>query len=180
MLCLEPIDQLVHERLDGRATSVEVQMRLFVRRASCVKQALEVGAIGRERAAAVLGYTRNNQLERHIEPHRSAVGLDDGAILRIHERPAAGRDDGMAQRHLVREYGPFYTAEVRLAVPLKNLSDGEMLALLDLFVDIDEAPVEPLRESPPNARFAGSHEADEVHLVRPHATSRPSVSKNPG
>src|SRR5215472_6838996 len=145
-----------------------------------MEQALEVGAIGRERTAAILGYTRNNQLERHTEPHTHAVGFDDGAILRIHERPATGGDDRVTKYHLVGEDGALHAAEVGLAVALEDLSDRETLTLLDLFVDVHKPPVEPFRERTTDARLAGSHEADHVDLVRLHATSRPSVSKNPG
>ena len=55
-----------------------------------------------------------------------------------------------------------------------------MLALLDELVDVDRAPVEPLRQRARNGRLAGGHETDQIHFVGFHATSRSSVSKKAG
>ncbi len=145
-----------------------------------MKQPFEVGAVGREWTAAVLRYTRDHAFERHIEPHGCAVGLHDRAILRIHKGAAAGRDHAVAQRNVFGEHGAFDVAEVRLAVAMEDFRDGEMLALLDLLVDIDEAPVQTPGQRATHGCLARSHKADKVHLVGFHATSRSSVSKNPG
>ena len=50
--------------------------------------------------------------------------------------------------------------------------DRLVLALLDQLVDVDGAPVEAARQRARHRALAGAHEADEIDLVRFHATSR--------
>src|SRR5438094_555131 len=135
-----------------------------------MKQTFEVGAITRKWTAAVLGDTRNYPFERRIEPDGSAVGFDHGAILGIDEGPTARRHDGVSKRDLLGKDGAFDAAKVWLSLLREDVRHRGMLALLDQLVDVGKPPVETLRERPPHAGLAGSHEADEVHFVGFHAT----------
>src|SRR6185295_18512014 len=169
VLRLEPVNQLIDQRLDAGAPRLEAEVGLLVRRTSGVEEPLEVGAIARERTPAVLRNTRNHPLERRIQPDRGAVAFDDCTVLWVHERPAAGCDDRVPERNLVREHGAFDTAKVWLTVLREDVRDWQALALLDQLVDVGEPPVEPLRQRASDAALAGAHEADQVHLVCLHA-----------
>ena len=74
----------------------------------------------------------------------------------------------------------FGRTEVRLSVTGEDLGDGGALAPLHEIVDVEQLPIEPVRERAADARLARSHEADEIDFVRPHATRLSSVAKKPG
>jgi len=145
-----------------------------------MKELFERRAVRRQRTAPVGRHPLDDALERHVQPHRRAVGVDRRAILRIDERPAAGRDDRVARVQLILEHGALDRPEVRLAAPREDVRDRHMLARFDHFVDVRRAPVEPRRQRARDGRLAGRHEAHEIDLVRLHAISRSSVSKKSG
>ena len=92
----EPIDQLFDERVDAGAPGVDPEVRELVGRAPEVEQALELRSVDGQRAPAVRRQTRDDAIEGDIEPHRDAIALHDGAILRIDERSATGRHYGVS------------------------------------------------------------------------------------
>src|SRR5205085_11799232 len=105
-------------------------------------QPLEFGPIGREGPASVGGNPGDYPLEWHVQPDGDAVLIDDGAIMRIGEGPAARRHDDMRRPYLIQQHRALRGAEVRLAAPRENIRDRHVLTLLDLLVDVEAAPVE--------------------------------------
>jgi hypothetical protein len=74
--------------------------------------------------------------ERHVDPHRDAVGVDERAVLRIRERSAAGGDDEVAHRLQELQDLAFDGAEVRLAALREDVGDRPALARFDQIVDV--------------------------------------------
>src|SRR4051812_8254563 len=101
---LEPIHQLLDERVDAGATGVEPEVRVFVGRAPDVEQPLELRAVRGQRAPAVARQTGDHAVEGDIEPYRDAVAVHRGAVLWIDERAAACRDDKMTGSYLLQQY----------------------------------------------------------------------------
>ncbi len=100
LLRFEPIHQLLDERIDARAAGVEPDVRERVRGTARVVQPLELGAVGGEGAPAVDRQAVDDAIERRVEPHRHAVAIDGGAVLRVDERAAAGGDDQVPRLEL--------------------------------------------------------------------------------
>ena len=124
----------------------------------------------------------DQQIERHVEPDRHAVHVHRRAILGVHERPAAGRDDDVAERQQQLEDLALDGAEVRLALPGEDVGDGPALARFDQLVDVLGPPAQTCGECPRDGALAGRHEPDQIDLVDCHlgVVSRSSSWKKPG
>src|SRR5438045_2270494 len=109
---LQPIDELLDERVDAGTAGIEPEMRLLVGRAPLMIQAFESRSIGGERPAAIGRHAANQPVERYVEPDRDAVGVDRRAVLHVGERAAAGRDDDVAGANLVEQNLSFDVTEV--------------------------------------------------------------------
>src|SRR5437879_1093021 len=108
----EPIDQLFDQRVDAGAPGVEPEVRVLVGCAAEMEQALERRAIGGQRAPTVGRQTRDHAIEGNIEPHRDAIAVHRGAVLRIDERAAACRHDKVPRAYLLQQYRALGGAEV--------------------------------------------------------------------
>jgi hypothetical protein len=118
-----------------------------------------------------------------VEPDSHAVGKDVVAIGRLDERPATGRDDGMARGEEGEQDLPLDLAEIGFAVLGEHLRNRPPFPPLDLLVEVDDAPAEPTPERTRHGRLARPHESHEVDLVGRgggHFLSASSTSKNPG
>ena len=177
---LQPIDELFDQRVDAGAAGIEPDVRLFVCRAALIIQGFEPGAIGRERPAAVGRDPADQPIQGNVEPDRHPVAVDGGPILTIREGATAGCHDDMPRERLFGQNLPLRRPEVGLAVLRENLADGHVLPLFDQLVDVDRLPVEPFGERARLGSLAGGHEANQVHLVSLHDTSRSSVRKKSG
>ena len=139
-------------------------------------------AVGGQRPPAVGREPREQLLERHVEPDGQAVHVDGGAVVRIHERAAAGGHDHVPQRQQQPQDFTFDAAEVRFSLAREDVRDRPPLASLDQFVDVLGPPAEPRSKRSRYGGFSGRHESDEVNLVDGHRTrvSRSSSPKKPG
>ena len=124
-------------------------------------------ARGRWRAAGVRRREFGQQhFEGHVDPDRQAVGVDGRAILGIDERAAAGRNDGMPLRQQRPDDLPLDGAKVRLPFAREDFGDRAPLARFDEHIHVFGAPAEPPRQGLRQRRLTGSHEPDEINLVR--------------
>ena len=181
LLCLQPVDQLLDERVDAGAAGVEAQVRVLVRRRAGAwyrrSSSARSAASGRRPSAGIRAITRSSGASSQTDTPSWLMAARFGGSTNV-PPPVATTTWRVGQ--LVGEHGPFGGAEVRLAVPREDLGDRQALALLDQLVDVHGLPVEAPRQRAADARLAGRHETDQIHLVGLHATSRPSVSKKPG
>ncbi len=180
LLPAPPLDDLVGKIADRGARGIETDVRLRVRDSPRLVQALELEAVGGQRAAPVARQAVDDPVKRRVDPEDRAVGLDERAKVGIDERPAAGRDHHVAGRQELLHDLPLDGAEVRLAVGRENRRDRPALASLDALVDILDSPAEPAPDLAGERGLAGGHEPDQVDLVRPHWQRPSSVSKKPG
>jgi hypothetical protein len=151
-----------------RAARVDAQVRRRVRRLAQRVEPLHLRPVGGERPAAVGRQPRDQFVQRHVEPDREAVHVDGGAVLRVHERPAPGGDDGMPQRQQQPQDLALHRAKMRFAALHENLRHRPALARLDQLVDVVGAPAQARRDRPRHGGLAGGHEADEIDLIGRH------------
>ena len=164
----------------GTPFRIEPVVRLPIAGAACLVELLEPGAVGRERPPAVRRHALDEQGQRHVEPDREPVPIDQRAVLEVGKCAAAGRDDRVAEREQLEEHLALDVAEVRLAFAREDLGDRAVLAGLDALVDVFRAPAEPRAERARERRLAGAHEADQIHLVSPHASAWPASGRSRG
>ena len=56
-------------------------------------------------------------------------------------------------------------AELRLAALFEELGDGRAEVLLEIAVEVEERPAQPLGDERPDRRLARAHEADEREVL---------------
>jgi serine/threonine-protein kinase RsbW len=161
----ESIHDVVDNGIDGQAGHVDPNVGLPVAFHPAKIQALERSAVGRKGTAAI-GWNPGDDLrQRQVEPDRCPVEVDERPVFRVGERTAAGRDHNVPHGLQQVEHFPLGAAKVRLAVPRKDVGDGQPLTPLDEFVDVLGPPAQPSRQGPAYRGLAGSHEADQINLV---------------
>ena len=100
-----------------------------------------------------------------LDVHGQGVVAEGFADLRARHRAAAERDHRRRPRPERLQRGLLLAhAELDLAALLEDLGDGLAQAALDLAVEVDEPPAQPLRELQPERRLAGAHESDEREM----------------
>lgn len=174
------MDNFLDDRWNSQIPSVDPMMGLRVGGAPRLIQALKFCAIGRQRSSAIGRDSGDQPFNRHIEPDREAVTVDDGAIFGVDEGAAAGRNDEVTMGELIEKDRSLGSSEIWFAVARKNGRDGLVLSLFDHVVDVNGPPVEASRKGAGHRRLAGTHEAYQIHLVGFHATSRCRVEKKAG
>ena len=105
----------------------------------------------------------------------------------IDERAAARGHHGVPQRQQRPDDLPLDRTEVRLSLAGEDLRHRSPLARLDEQVDVFGAPSEAAPERLRQCGFSGSHESDQIDLVRLQGEDRhdgshsdSSVEKNSG
>src|SRR5688572_20316918 len=164
----------------NRTRGVHAQVRLGVRELASGVQLFELRAIRGERTTSVGGNAIDDAGQRQIEPRDGTVGEHQRAIVRLGKRAAAGGDDRMAVGNQLAERLPLELTEVRLTLLREDGCDRSPLAGLDSLVDVLHTPPRGPSHGPRHRALAGSHEADEINLVRFHARSDSSTAKNSG
>ena len=163
-------------RLSASSTSSTVGARSMRRRRARGREragttraarhtAARVGAVGGERPAAVERNARDQIDERHVEPDRHAVEVDERRLSASANVPPpvatttcrSGWSSPRISRSTPRKYASPCLRE--------DVGDGQPLAPLDQFVDVLEAPPQARRERPRDRALAAGHEADEIDLV---------------
>src|SRR5262249_9034250 len=146
LLLANRVDDAFGHVLRMSAARVDAKLRVRVRRLPYRKEPLELLAIARERTATVRRDARQQLVKRHVEPDRQSVQVDGRAILGIHERPAARRDDDVSKRQQQTDDIAFHAAEVWLTVPGEDISNRAAFARLDQLVDVFGPPSQPGRQ----------------------------------
>jgi len=179
-LRLQPVRELFDDRRDSGMGGVHAIAGLRVRSAAREVQTLEFGPIGSQRPPAVGRHTVDQSINRHIQPDRHPIAIDDRTVLWIHKCAASGGDHEVPGGHLFHQHLALDGAEVGFAMLGKNGRDRLVLVPLDELIHINRAPVETPRERARDGTLASAHESNKIDLVGLHATNRCSVSKNPG
>ena len=105
-------------------------------------------------------------LDRGEEIDNIAAGAEAGAVLRIDDGAAAGREhDAFLHRQVIDDLG-FALAETVFAFFLKDERYVDTRAGFDFIVTVNERHVQRLRELPPDSGFACPHGTYQEQVLR--------------
>jgi len=139
--------------------------RGLVQRLAALEESAKLVAVGGERAVAAL-HPFPGGVEIDLQAHRHGVVPQRLADSRALGGAAPECDDGRRGfRERVDGSRGLEDAEVRLAAMGEELRDRPPLLRLQLAVEIDEGPTEPVRDLGAEGRLARAHEADEREVA---------------
>lgn len=131
--------------------------------------AVELGEFFRvagQRTVRGLGHPARYDFEGAIEPDGETVIGEQIAIFGFGEDTTAQGDNGgvalLDPVDVLANDAGLDAAELRLAADSKELGNGSLFGGFDLFVGVEEAPAEAVREVAADGGFAGRHEPDEI------------------
>src|SRR5262249_738354 len=136
-----------------------------------VKKALRFLRIREIRPRAINSHTVGYFSEGDFQPDGQTRFFGKRAVWFIDESAAAQCDHGFRRSGESFETETLDLAKTRLAVLFENVGDRATFPAFDFFIEVDEFPSQLLGKAPPDCRFAGAHESDEIDAVKCHSRS---------
>ena len=90
----------------------------------------------------------------------------------VHQRAAAGRNDGRTVLEETGDHARLAVAKIGLAVFREDFRNRHAGGLFDLGVGVDERQPDARREATPDRAFAGTRHADECNRPRAEASAQ--------
>jgi hypothetical protein len=96
-----------------------------------------------------------------VEPNDESALVQQGTVFGAWHDPAAGRDNCRRAIERTTQRRSLHIAEARLALLGKNLGDLAAGRAHNQHVRVEQRPVEPLGQQPPDRRLAATAQADQ-------------------